>query len=172
MKGLLYVVAQCLGAVVGASMLCVLLPADESAFFKADTVTCVGCSAVGSISPGQAFGVEFFITMVLVLVVFAAAADENNAGSVRGSAALAIGLSITACHLFAIELTGSSMNPARTFGPSAINNMWANHWVYWLGPILGGVTAAIIYQLILKVRQSDIPNIDNISLCISGPGDI
>ena len=154
-------VAQCVGATVGAGILSILVPGKI-----------LGTSALTNINAGQGFGIEFIITMVLVLVVFAAAADGNNAESVKGSAPLAIGLSITACHLFAIELTGSSMNPARTFGPSAINNMWANHWVYWLGPILGGVTAAIIYQLILKVRQSDILNIDNISLCISGPGNI
>ena len=49
--------------------------------------------------------------------------------------------------------TGSSMNPARTLGPSVIFSSWDNHWVYWVGPILGGVTAALIYQLVLKVRQ-------------------
>ena len=50
------------------------------------------------------------ITMVLVLTVYAAAADENNSGSVKGSAPLAIGLSITACHLFAIPFTGLAIN--------------------------------------------------------------
>ena len=55
------------------------------------------------VSVGQAFGIEFFITFVLVLVVFAAAADANNAVNVKGSAPLAIGLSITTCHLFAVS---------------------------------------------------------------------
>ncbi len=54
----------------------------------------------------QAVGVEMMITMVLVLTVYGAAADENNTESVKGSAPLAIGLSIATCHLFAIPLTG------------------------------------------------------------------
>ena len=102
----------------------------------------------------QAFGIEFMITMVLVLVVFAAAADANNAGSVKGSAPLAIGLSITTCHLFAIPLTGSSMNPARSLGPSVVVGCWENHWVYWAGPILGGVTAGLLYQLVFQVSNN------------------
>jgi glycerol uptake facilitator-like aquaporin len=57
----------------------------------------------------QAVGIEFLITMVLVLTVFAAAADENNSPNVKGSAPLAIGLSITTCHLFAIPFTGTSI---------------------------------------------------------------
>ena len=140
LKGLLYVVAQCVGAIVGAGILAILIPGEA------------GTNSLTNVSAGQGFGIEFIITMVLVLVVFAAAADENNSGSVKGSAPLAIGLSITTCHLFAIPLTGSSMNPARTLGPSVVFNSWANHWVYWVGPILGGVTAALIYQLVLKAR--------------------
>ena len=142
-KGLLYVVAQCVGAIVGAAVLSILIPGEA------------GASGLSGINAGQGFGIEFIITLVLVLVVFAAAADGNNSDSVRGSAPLAIGLSITTCHLFAIPLTGSSMNPARTLGPSVIFNSWANHWVYWVGPILGGVTAALIYQLVLKVRLGE-----------------
>ena len=98
----------------------------------------------------QAFGIEFMITLVLVLVVFAAAADTNNTASVKGSAPLAIGLSITTCHLFAIPLTGSSMNPARSLGPSIVAGCWDNHWVYWAGPVMGGVTAALLYQLVFQ----------------------
>ena len=57
----------------------------------------------------QGFGVEFFISFVLVWVVFGAAENEGNDVKVNSCAPLAIGLAITACHLFAIPLTGSRL---------------------------------------------------------------
>lgn len=152
-KGLLYMVAQSVGAILGAGILRILVPA-EPALVRGSVG--LGCTTVNeaAIGPGQAFGVEFMITLVLVLVVFGAAADANNAPSVKGSAPLAIGLSITTCHLFAIPLTGSSMNPARSLGSAVVSGQcWAHHWVYWLGPISGGVAAALIYQLVLKAPE-------------------
>jgi len=143
-KGLLYIVAQCIGAVIGAALL--------KAFIPGGVVP--GVTGLGAlVTAGQGIGIELFITFVLVLVVYAAAADEDNSGSVKGSAPLAIGLSISTCHLFAIPLTGSSMNPARSFGPALVAGKWANHWVYWVGPILGGIFAALTYLLLFKAEK-------------------
>jgi len=142
-KGLLYIVAQSIGGIVGG------YGNSEGGFGVTNPAP--------GVNAGQAFAVEFIITMVLVLVVFAAAADANNAPSVKGSAPLAIGLSITTCHLYAIPLTGSSMNPARSLGPAIIAKNMKSLWVYWLGPIGGGVAAAIIYQLVFKAPEKKEP---------------
>ena len=140
-KSLMYILFQMLGGIIGAALLQAVVGSKNG----------LGMTSVSDkISAGQAFGIEFLITMVLVFVVFGAAADENNV--VGGSPPLAIGLSITACHLFAVPFTGSSMNPARTFGPAVILGDWANHWVYWIGPLLGGIVAALLYQLVMKAE--------------------
>merc|ERR1719481_2507879 len=139
-KGLLYILSQSLGAILGAATLAALLPSS------ARGVSGLGVTSINEeTSVGQAFGIEFLISLILVLVVYGAAADSNN--DVKGSAPLAIGLSITVCHLWAIPYTGSSMNPARSLGPSVITSQFTNLWLYWLAPILGGSTAGLLYQL-------------------------
>merc|ERR1719309_1429792 len=97
----------------------------------------LGATQLGKhVTPAQGVGIELLITLVLVLTVYAVAADEENSLSVKGSAPLAIGLSITTCHLFAIPFTGSSMNPARSLGPALVTGHLTDHWVYWVGPVL------------------------------------
>jgi len=101
----------------------------------------------------QAVCVEALITSLLVLVVFAVAGDPSNSPTVKGSGPLAIGLTVGACHLFAVPLTGSSMNPARSLGPAAVMGDFTSHWVYWVGPLLGGVAGALVYQIVFRAPQ-------------------
>ncbi|XP_023344034.1 aquaporin AQPAe.a [Eurytemora carolleeae] len=162
-RGCIYVLAQNFGAIAGAGLLRGLVSTELRGG--------AGLGATGvdpNLSIVQAVGVEMMITMVLVLTVYGAAADENNTESVKGSAPLAIGLSIATCHLFAIPLTGSSMNPARTLGPAVITGNFAHHWIYWVGPILGGVAAGLIYQLVLKAPEKK----NNYSPCSVVEGDV
>ncbi|RVE47216.1 hypothetical protein evm_008184 [Chilo suppressalis] len=70
--------------------------------------------------------------------------DPNKPDS-KATAPLAIGLTVTLGHLLAVDYTGSAMNPARSFGSALVVNMWTSHWVYWVGPIAGGVAAALLY---------------------------
>lgn len=93
-KGLLYVIAQCVGAVAGAGILKGLTPIDVQDALGATTID-------SSLTTLQGFGVEFLITLVLVLTVFAS--SDTNRNDLKGSAPLSIGLSVTLCHLFAVS---------------------------------------------------------------------
>jgi len=149
-NGLLYIVVQTVGAIVGAALLLVLTGQLKS---DSPSIGAVGLNADGPVSAGAGFGIEFFITFVLVLVVYAAAADENNAGSVKGSAPLAIGFAISIGHLFAVPLTGAGMNPARSLGTAIVASKLEHHWVYWIGPLLGGIFAGLLYQLVFQAPE-------------------
>ncbi|XP_047493096.1 aquaporin AQPAe.a-like [Penaeus chinensis] len=143
-RALIYIVCQCLGAIVGAAILKGVTPSDIQGS--------LGMTLRNEkIDTAQALGIELLITFVLVITVFGACDERRN--DVKGSAPLAIGLSITTCHLFAVPITGSSMNPARSFGPAVISGLWQDHWVYWAGPILGGLAAALIYSYVFRAPK-------------------
>ncbi|KAM8744720.1 aquaporin-4-like isoform 1-T2 [Acanthopagrus schlegelii] len=152
-KALFYLLAQSVGAIVGAAILFGVTPASVRGGMGVTTVN-------ASISVGSALVVELFITFQLVFTVFATCDDKRN--DLKGSSALAIGMSVCVGHLFAIPYTGASMNPARSFGTAVVTWRWENHWVYWVGPSLGGALAAALYEYLfcpdpeLKKRYSDV----------------
>nr|UUB84306.1 aquaporin-1 [Carcinus maenas] len=144
-RALLYIIAQCLGALAGSAILLGLTPYDSQGN--------LGMTMLGpGVSEGQGFGVELMITFILVLTVFGVCDERRN--DVQGAGPLAIGLSITASHLGALPFTGAGMNPARSFGPAVITGIWANHWVYWAGPISGGILAALLYTYVFRAPKS------------------
>jgi aquaporin related protein len=142
LKALFYIVVQCLGGIAGAAVLQALTPTSE-----------LGITRVRGITPVQAFFIEALITFVLVLTVEAVCDDKRT--DIKGSAPLAIGLSVAAGHLAAMDYTGPSMNPARTLGPAIMTGIWEDHWVYWAGPILGGVVAGVVYIFIFQAKKGE-----------------
>ena len=103
--------------------------------------------AVGhGVDASSAFLLEAIFTFFLVWVVFATAVDPR--GTFKSIAGLAIGLTITIDVLFGGPFTGAAMNPARAFGPQLVGSYWSHAWVWYAGPILGGVVAALMYELL------------------------
>lgn len=106
----------------------------------------VGAS-LGSLSDANdtfgVFGLEFLQTFALMFVVLAAVVDAR-AHKLGG---ICVGVVVAACIVAFGPLTGSSMNPARSFGP-ALYGHWDMHWVYWVAPIAGAVAAAVVYKAV------------------------
>ncbi|KAM3822853.1 aquaporin-1 isoform 1-T3 [Vipera latastei] len=145
LRAVMYIVAQCLGAVVGTAIL-----SGITSNLK-DNLLGLNELATG-INPGQALGIEIIATLQLVLCVLAT--TDKRRTDLSGSAPLAIGLSVALGHLLAIDYTGCSINPARSFGSALVTTNFADHWVFWVGPLLGGASAALIYDFILAPRSS------------------
>jgi MIP family channel proteins len=146
--GALYLVAQVIGAMVGAYALQAVIP-DE--LFAA---TRGGGQAIAlDVSTGQAFLIEMLATFFLVFVVFGTAVDPQSP-KVGG---LAIGLVVAADILAVGPLTGASMNPARSLGPAVASGIFEGQAIYWLGPIVGGVVAAVLYDQLFLPRAPEIP---------------
>ena len=132
-----YIVAQLLAAMIAAYALKAVMPTD--AF---DTVRGGGQSASIDIGFWSAVTMEAIATFFLVIVIFGTAVDAK-APKIGG---LAIGLTVAADILAIGPFTGASMNPARTFGPAVAASYWEGHFIYWLGPIVGAVLAALVYD--------------------------
>jgi aquaporin Z len=103
---------------------------------------------------GRALVLEMILTFFLVWAVFATAVDER--GAFKAIAGLAIGLTITIDVFVGGPITGAAMNPARAFGPEVAANFWANGWIYWVGPIVGALVAALGYDY-LYLRKVEEP---------------
>jgi MIP family channel proteins len=146
MMGMLYIVAQLLGAVVAAYALKGIFP------HALGIDTRLGGQAIAlDVSMTQAIASEAIATFFLVFTVFGTAVDPH-APKVGG---FAIGLIVTADILAIGPLTGGSMNPARSLGPAIASGIFEGQVVYWVGPILGGIVAALLYDFLFLRRGKE-----------------
>jgi len=141
----LYWIAQIVGAIIGSALLQAVIP-DAFEGNLGTTTLAAGYSG------GRGVLLEAIMTFTLVSTVYATAIDKIGFGK---SAPFAIGLTIFLDIIIGWRFTGSSMNPARTLGPAIVSNTWTNHWVYWVGPIVGSLIAAWIYDFLLISRPAN-----------------
>jgi MIP family channel proteins len=140
MMAAVYICAQLLGSVFAVLALKALVPPDQ---FLAAHGTIQEIAS--NVTTAQAVGLEAICTFFLTFAVFGTAIDPR--GPKIGG--LAVGLVITMDILAIGPLTGGSMNPARSFGPAFVTGNWYGQFVYWVGPILGSVVAALLYEYVL-----------------------
>ena len=149
-----YIIAQCLGGVAAAGALAVIIPQRVRAVGFGTPNLADGLAAVNevtniqAINPLQGIMIEAILTFFLVFVIYGTAVDRR-APKVGG---LFIGLTVTLDILMGGPLTGAAMNPARHLGPAlfAGGENITNIWIYWVGPVLGGVLAALLYRHVLE----------------------
>ncbi|HEV7187011.1 MAG TPA: aquaporin [Blastococcus sp.] len=139
-----YWLAQLAGGIAGAAVLKLLV----SGFGKVkDQTGTLGTNNWGTtISMGGAFVLEVLLTFVLVAVVLLV----TGRAAAPGFAGLAIGLTLSAVHLVGVPLDGTSVNPARSFGPALFEggDALAHVWLFFVAPLIGAAVAAAVVQVV------------------------
>lgn len=141
-----YVIFQCVGAVLAALLLW-LIASGMPEYSLA--VNGLGQNGYGALSPGKfnllsCFVAEIVLTALFLFVIFGSISKNAPAGF----AGLAIGLSLVLIHLVGIPITGTSVNPARSFGPALVvgGEALSQLWLFWVAPLIGGILAAVIWR--------------------------
>ncbi|KAJ8442447.1 hypothetical protein Cgig2_022330 [Carnegiea gigantea] len=130
-----YMMAQLLGSLLASSTLALMFDVTPKAFF--------GTVPVGS--DVQSFAIEIVISFLLMFVVCGVGTDSRATGDFAG---VAVGMTIMLNVFVAGPISGASMNPARTLGPAIVKNNYKGIWVYFIGPPIGTIAGASVYNLL------------------------
>lgn len=135
--GLLYILAQLLGAALAAFALKALLPPGVTKVLAVGTP-----SIAATITLGKAIAIEALLTFFLMSAVLGTVTSPS-APKIGG---FGVGLTLVVATFFGGPLTGAALNPARAFGPALASGQWVSQGVYWVGPILGALLAAVLWE--------------------------
>ena len=146
-----YVISQCIGALAGSGILALIFSTggvkDMTGGFGSNGLAGVGGSAIAGLL------VEIVLTYIFVTAILGVTSKNANHGSFAG---LVIGLTLVVVHILGIGLTGTSVNPARSFGPALVAAIGGNAeplkalWVFIVGPFIGSGLAACVYKALEK----------------------
>lgn len=148
-----YVIAQCAGAFAGAGILYAIFDQgkvlDMTGGFGSNGLAGVSDSAIAGLL------VEVVLTFIFVLTILGVTSKKAGHGSFAG---VVIGFTLTLVHILGIGLTGTSVNPARSFGPALMAMIDGNNapigvlWVFIVGPFVGAALAALVYKFLEKEK--------------------
>lgn len=138
-----YIVAQFAGATAGAAALMAFIGKDKG----------LGTNALFEGDIAKSLAIEVILTFVFVIAILGVTSKVKNS-SVAG---IVIGLSLTLVHILGISFTGTSVNPARSFGPALFigGDALANVWVFIVAPLVGGALAAIVYKFLAGKEDAE-----------------
>ncbi|MBQ2972440.1 MAG: MIP family channel protein [Ruminococcus sp.] len=133
-----YVIAQFLGATAGTGVLALILGSTQS----------LGQNGLYEGSIVKSLAVEVILTFIFVLVILSVTSRKEYSKP----AGLVIGFTLTLVHIFGIHFTGTSVNPARSFGPAIFvgGEALSSVWVFIVAPLVGGALAALVYKFLVK----------------------
>ena len=137
-----YMIAQCIGAIVGSGIIAVL---TSTGSYGPSTAT--GANSFGDGQMVQALIAEIVFTFVFVLVVLGSTDSKKGAGNFAG---LAIGLSLVLVHIVCIPITGTSVNPARSLGPALFAGglPLEQLWLFIVAPMVGAALSAGVWKIL------------------------
>jgi aquaporin Z len=148
-EAIIYIVAQCIGAIIGAGLILAIAVGNPDYSLAADGL---GQNGYGAFSPdgyslASAFLAEVLMTLMFVFVILAVTGIDE----LKRFAALPIGLALSMVHIVLIPVTNASVNPARSLGPAVFvgGEALAQLWLFWVAPLIGAVLAAILWRYLL-----------------------
>jgi len=106
------------------------------------------CEAELTVSAYQGFFMELIVTMVFVLLILNVTEERNGP---QWSPPMMIGLTVTLAHVLLIPYTGCSINPARSLGPAVVLGNMKDQWIFWAGPLGGGLLAGLFHTIGEKI---------------------
>lgn len=151
-----YVVSQCLGALAGAGLLALIFSLGN----VTDMTGGFGSNGLGGVNGSAVAGllVECLLTFIFVLTILGVTSSKAGHGSFGG---VVIGFTLVLVHILGIGLTGTSVNPARSFGPALVALFAGNAdpmkalWVFIVGPLAGAALAAVVYKFLENAKEAE-----------------
>jgi len=141
---IMYIISQIAGASLAGLALKTLFPD------AAKTVYLGTCVLAPGVSIARGVLMEFIISFLLIFTIYGTLVDKRASA---GFAGVAVGLVVLFGAMIGGTISGGAMNPARVFGPAIASGQFTHHYVWWIGPILGGIAAGFVYDKIFAEKR-------------------